>query len=121
MNHLPESSSINKQITYGEYIENCKSLKDKYGGLPIYNAFLMPFNTSDNPFNVTDSYFINVGEATSEWKHNDKTYEKVQGIVVDIRFIMNNYNGSHKSKIIKLANVIDEELEKTNGELPVSS
>lgn len=34
---------------------------------------------------------------------------------------MNNYNGSHKSKIIKLANVIDEELEKTNGELPVSS
>jgi hypothetical protein len=121
MNHLPESSSINKQITYGEYIENCKSLKDKYGGLPIYNAFLMPFNKSDNPFNVTDSYFINVGEATSEWKHNDKTYEKVQGIVVDIRFIMNNYNGSHKSKIIKLANVIDEELEKTNGELPVSS
>lgn len=29
--HLPESSSINKQITYGEYIYNHKKFKDIYG------------------------------------------------------------------------------------------
>ena len=116
--HLPESSSINKQITYGEYIDNRRELKDKYGNLPIYNAFLMPFNKGENPFHITDSYFLNIGEATGEWKNDAKLYEHVQGIVIDIRFLMNNYTGSHKSKIRKLAKVIDEELAKNNGELP---
>lgn len=116
--HLPESSSINKQITYGEYIDNCRELKDKYGDLPIYNAFLIPFNRSENPFNMTDEYFLNIGEATGEWKNNGKLYEHVQGIVIDIRFLMNNYTGSHKSKIRKLAKVIEEELVKNNGTLP---
>lgn len=116
--HLPESSSINKQITYGEYIDNCQALKDKYGELPIYNAFLMPFNRSENPFHVSGDYFLNIGEATGEWKNDAKLYERVQGIVIDIRFLMNNYTGSHKSKIRKLAKVIDEELAKNNGSLP---
>ena len=116
--HLPESSSINKQITYGEYIDNCQALKDKYGDIPIYNAFLMPFNKDDNPFGINGNYFVNIGEATSEWKHDTYLYERVQGIVVDIRYLMNNYYGSHKSKILKLAEVIEEELSKNNGELP---
>lgn len=116
--HLPESSSINKQITYGEYIDNCQALKDKYGDIPIYNAFLMPFNKDDNPFGINGNYFVNIGEATSEWKHDTHLYERVQGIVVDIRYLMNNYYGSHKSKILKLAEVIEKELSKNNGELP---
>lgn len=116
--HLPESSSINKQITYGEYIDNYQSLKDKYGDIPIYNAFLMPFNKDDNPFGINGNYFVNIGEATSEWKHDTHLYERVQGIVIDIRYLMNNYYGSHKSKILKLAKVIEEELSKNSGELP---
>lgn len=116
--HLPESSSINKQITYGEYIDNCQALKDKYGELPIFNAFLMPFNRCKNPFHVFDDYFLNIEEATGEWKNDAKMYEHVQGIVIDIRFLMNNYTGSHRSKIRKLAKVIDEELDKNNGSLP---
>ena len=53
-----------------------------------------------------------------EWKKDAKLYEHVQGVVIDIRFLMNNYTGSHKSKIRKLAKVIDEELAKNNGSLP---
>lgn len=116
--HLPDSSSINKQITYGEYIDKCQELKDKYGELPIYNAFLMPFNRNENPFFVSEDYFLNIGEAISEWKNDTKLYERVQGIVLDIRFLMNNYTGSHKSKIRKLAKAIDEGLAKNKGSLP---
>lgn len=116
--HLPESSSINKQITYGEYIDNCQELKNKYRNLSIYNAFLMPFNKEENPFHVSGDYFLNIGEAIGEWKRCTESYERVQGIVVDIRFLMNNYKGSHKNKIRKLAKVIDEELAKNNGFLP---
>lgn len=39
---LPESASINKQITYGEYIDAQADLKNPDS--VIYNAFLMPFD-----------------------------------------------------------------------------
>ena len=104
--HLPESSSINKQITYGEYIYNHQKFKDKYGDdVPVYN-----------PFHINE-YFANIGEADSDWKYGNHNYERVQGIVVDIRFLMNNYYGSHKSKIIKMAKLIEEALQENAGAL----
>ena len=109
-NHLPESSSINKQITYAEYIETSNELKSKYGNRPIYNAFLMPFNRTNNPFSVSQ-YYLNIGEGISDWKHNDKTYEKVQGIVIDITFLMKTYSGSHSTQIKMLAKEIEKSLE----------
>lgn len=115
--HLPESTSINKQITYGEYIDNCAELKAKYGDT-IYNAFLMPYNKDDNPFHLQGQYFANVGEATSEWKFGHHKYERVQGIVVDIRYLMNNYYGTHSSKIKKMAETIEKALTENGGQLP---
>ncbi|MEG0794014.1 MAG: LlaJI family restriction endonuclease [Lachnospiraceae bacterium] len=116
--HLPESTSINKQITYGEYIYNHKKFKKKYGDdVPVFNAFLMPYNKKDNLFEI-DEYFAQIGEADSDWKYGHHNYEHVQGIVVDIRFLMNNYYGSHKSKIIKMAKLIEEALQENAEPLP---
>lgn len=78
----------------------------------------MPFNKDENPFDTQNQYFLNIGEATSEWKHGHNLYERVQGVVVDIRYLMNNYYGSHKSKIVKMAKIIDEALVDINGVLP---
>lgn len=115
--HLPESTSINKQITYGEYIYNNDKFKKKYGyDVPVYNAFLMPYNKAENPFNIND-YFANIGEADSDWKYGNHNYERVQGIVVDIRFLMNNYYGSHKSKIVKMAELIEKALQENGDSL----
>ena len=44
--HLPNGPDINKQITYGEYIERAKGVPSAN----LYNAFIMPFNREDNPF-----------------------------------------------------------------------
>ena len=42
---LPRSTSINKQITYGEYVATDPKFKDENGHAPpVYNVFLMPFN-----------------------------------------------------------------------------
>lgn len=106
--HLPESTSINKQITYAEYIHTNSKFKGKYGDIPIYNAFVMPFSKVDNPFGSTDQYFLNIGEATSEWKCNQQNYERVKGVVVDISFIMNSYKGSNKLKKEKMAQAIED-------------
>ena len=115
---LPESTSINKQITYGEYIYEQKRLREQYGdNVPVYNAFLMPYNKDDNPFGIND-IFANIGEATSDWKHNNIPYQRVQGIVIDTRYLIYNYRGSQTRKILKMAETIDRALAENGGKLP---
>ncbi|MBQ8902762.1 MAG: LlaJI family restriction endonuclease, partial [Oscillospiraceae bacterium] len=109
--HLPESSSINKQITYGEYIYTQERFKREYGkDVPVYNAFLMPYNSAKNVFGF-DSIYGNIGEARGEWKSGNYDYERVQGIVVDIRYLMYHYTGSHSNKIIQLAEAIEKAIQ----------
>lgn len=104
---LPKSSSINKQITYGEYIAEGEKFKDLHGqNLKVYNAFLMPFNS----FSSSDSSDIKlayVGEATSSWKNNKKDYERVQGILIDVKYLMNINMSQDEQEISKLAAAID--------------
>lgn len=65
--HLPGTTSIQKQITYGEYIER------KFKNNRVYNAFLMPFDKKQACSNYK---FVSVG--TADWKNNtDKEYEFV--------------------------------------------
>lgn len=85
-NDLPNSSSINKQITYGEYIDDiyCKGR----GHRKVFNAFLMPYDKTENPFHLKNT-FQNIGEATEKWKgRDDKNYSRVQGILVDTKDLM---------------------------------
>ena len=46
--HLPDGSSINKQITYGEYLEKNKGIDNE----SLFNAFIMPFNAAKNYFKI---------------------------------------------------------------------
>lgn len=116
--HLPESTSINKQITYGEYIHEHDKFRQQYGDdVPVFNAFLMPYNRMKNKFGV-NGVFESIGEATSDWKHDEHPYQRVQGIVIDTRFLLYNYYGSHTSKVLQLAAMIDESLRANGGTLP---
>ena len=84
--HLPNSADINKQITYGEYIYKNFQVRDD----ELFNAFIFPYNMNDNPFK-SKKIFANIGEAVGDWRNNDKNFERIQGIVVDTRFLMLNY------------------------------
>lgn len=120
---LPNSSDINKQITYGEYIERVKNIpEDK-----LYNAFIMPFNKQNNFFGKIDSKgnyvpdvtdeIANIGEATGDWKNNsNKKYERIQGIVMDTRFLMYNYLCMSEEKKQLLATSIEKV--DTRGDFP---
>lgn len=105
---LPESTSINKQITYGEYVANEEKFKKKHGAnMKVYNAFLMPFDSlkskySDNP------EMIKVGEAVSNWKDNSEEYQKIQGILVDVKTLMNINVRQEMKEIEKLAELIEQ-------------
>ena len=91
---LPESSAINKQITYGEYIANERRFAALHGeNFPVYNAFLMPFNKNNNLFGLTKQCG-RIGEAMGDWKTEGNTYERVQGIVIDVRYLMWHFTGN---------------------------
>lgn len=86
---LPPSSDINKQITYAQFVANNKVPI----GTEVYNAFLMPFNMYNNIFGKKE--ILNVAEAKGDWILTPKVYERVQGIVIDTRYILKNYDGNH--------------------------
>lgn len=105
--HLPESSSINKQITYGEYVATERKFKEMHGdNISVYNAFIMPFNRSDNLFEISDQCG-RIGEATGDWKSSGKTHERVQGIVADVRYLMWHYTGNTEPQIIAMIDAIE--------------
>ena len=119
--HLPEGRSIHKQITYGEYISTNDKFIDGNGNSPmVYNAFLMPYNSRDNNFDLS-GMFENCGESTGEWKGQDNTFEHVQGILVDVNYLMHHYTGNHLRKIIALAESIENALVENGGHLPIKS
>lgn len=100
--HLPDSSSINKQITYGEYIKQRHNTPNEC----LYNAFLMPYNSAKNYFDLNEP-FGNIGEAIGDWKGDTYYYERIQGIVVDTRYLMYHYTGNPRNSIINLAKSIE--------------
>lgn len=100
---LPDTSSINKQITYGEYINNVKKIGDE----SLFNAFIMPYDAKDNLFE-TNEQMVNVSEATGKWRPNMKCYEKIQGIVIDVRTLLLNHAGNHDKEKKILSEKIEE-------------
>lgn len=99
---LPESTSINKQITYGEYIAEQDKFKAMHGtDYKVYNAFLMPYAGSC-------ANIENMGLAVSNWKSNKKTYEQIQGILVDVKYLMKKRVAADEGELMKLAKTIEE-------------
>lgn len=113
--HLPESSSINKQITYGEYIATNESFKIEYGeDLQVYNSFLMPFSKNGIYF-ATDSNYKYIGKATGDWKQTGALYEQVAGILLDVKSIMYNIIKRDKDQITKLSDEIEKHISGNNA------
>ena len=96
---LPGAESINKQMSYAEYVET----KHLGNGNDIYNAFILPYNSETEGLGIKKDFIINV-----DWKNNQKKYEQIYGILLDTRSIM--YHHSHSDEEIRLLADIIENL-----------
>lgn len=104
---LPGSTSINKQITYGEYIAEQEIFKKVKGNnYQVYNAFLMPFAAESS------ESIQWVGFAVSDWKSNNKTYEQVQGILVDVKSLMLSCKFNGQFRLAEIAEMIEQKMEE---------
>lgn len=109
--HLPASYSIQKQITYGEFLDSQKSIKQTKRKQPydnIYNAFIIPFNKRIKD----DEDFKFVGMATAGWKDDTKPYEYVLAILLDTKHIMSSRYRQDFKEIEKLTTLIEESYEE---------
>ena len=56
--------------------------------------------------------YINVAEARGDWIEKPEIFERVQGIVVDTRYILKNYDGNHDFDKKRLSEEIEKVLTK---------
>lgn len=101
---LPNTSSIQKQITYGKHI--AEQLRE----VPVervYNAFIMPFDGRGGA-----SYkFVSVG--TADWEtYTPQTmnYAYVLGILLDTKWLLSEYSRHNSNEIERLADLIETSL-----------
>ncbi len=103
--HLPNTDSIQKQITYGDYIaEQGFAQRDD-----IYNAFLMPFCSS--PEEELPYRFVSVGIA--DWRQygpRTENYNYILGILVDTKYLITTYSRHNAEEIERLSTFIENSL-----------
>mgnify|MGYP001045721970 CR=1 FL=1 len=111
---LPRSTSINKQITYGEYVATDPKFKDENGQAPpVYNVFLMPFN-KNGPVFPSKENMLHIGEARGDWKDSGASYERVQGVLLDMKWMMTRTVKHNKKDISQLAQMVESIIQKTD-------
>lgn len=113
--HLPGTSSIQKQITYGEYID--KSPDFSFDTNNIYNAFIMPY---DKTFMGDEENYKFVSVGTADWKKYDLStpnYHYVIGILLDTRFVIESYSKHNLQEIETLSKIIKESLDNNKDSI----
>lgn len=105
--HLPGTTSINKQITYGEYIAEAEKFMKNGNHPTVYNAFIMPYDAQGKRF-PTKRPIHYIGTAASDWKSGHKTYENVAGVLMDVKYLMGIDGRMEESEILKLAELIEK-------------
>lgn len=89
------------------YLEKAHSIDND----SLFNAFIMPYNMKKNFFGLTEPVGT-IGEAVSDWKTNKLNYERIQGIVIDTRYLMYHYTGNPLKSKVALANCIETVLKR---------
>lgn len=105
--HLPTTDSIQKQITYGDYIaEKEYAPKDK-----IFNAFIMPYSSLGA--DAIPYSFASVGLA--DWRSyvtSPSNYEFVLGILMDTKHLIASYVRHNIDEIERLSQFIEDSLNR---------
>ena len=107
--HIPETTSIQKQITYGEYVKMMKPGVYE----EIYSAFVMPYSKKTNihrdRFNK-DIEFI--GVARAKWIDSQgETNRNIAGILLDTNFLINNWVRKNQDNINEIIEIIEDNIQ----------
>ena len=111
-NDLPETQSIQKQITYGDFVYN------NIGDKNVRNAFILPYNKELKEFkNDEDVLKYNNGDlayfgySRVDWREEFKDYDYVYAYGIDFNYLLRNYKKVDADMINSLCASIEKQLE----------
>ena len=111
-NDLPETQSIQKQITYGDFVYN------NIGDKNVRNAFILPYNKELKEFkNDEDVLKYNNGDlayfgySRVDWREKFKDYDYVYAYGIDFNYLLRNYKKVDADMINSLCASIEKQLE----------
>lgn len=102
---MPETTSIQKQITYGEYVKKVKEgIYDD-----VFSAFVLPYSKNRNAHN--DKFTNNmgfVGIAKAKWIDSDgESNRRIVAILVDTKFLITNWLKKNEDNISGIIEIIE--------------
>jgi hypothetical protein len=108
---LPETTSIQKQITYGDFIKT-------NAGFPIrnvYSAFILPYNKKEGPYK-SDQDLQFIGMASSTWKSDKQSHNTIYAFLIDLkRLVMSWYKHINlemsENLVTQIAEIINDQVQ----------
>ena len=113
-NDLPETQSIQKQITYGDFVYN------NIGDENVRNAFILPYNkelkdfkNDEDVLKYNDGDLAYFGYARVDWREDEKfkDYDHVYAYGIDFNYLLRNYKKVDTDIIDSLCSSIEKQLE----------
>ena len=103
---LPTTTSIQKQITYGDNI--ICNLKKAENIQCVYNAFILPYNKLNNKFGYTaDLEYIGYSEAN--WRNDGLSHTRICAFLIDTKHLISVWaQGNCEEDIEKLIREIEK-------------
>lgn len=97
-NDLPTTTSIQKQITYGDNI--ICNLRERENIQQVYNAFILPYNKENNKFGYNkDLEYIGFSEAN--WRHDKLAHVRICAFLMDTKHLISVWSQGNCSNDIK--------------------
>lgn len=84
---LPETASIQKQITYGDFIKN--NLEDKVK--KIRNAFILPYNKKNNKLGLSNIIEY-IGYSKTDYRKGLEDHEIIHAFLIDLKYVITTFN-----------------------------
>lgn len=105
---MPETTSIQKQITYGEYVMKVK--EGQYDD--VFSAFVLPYSKISNPYaSRFNSNMEFVGMAQASWVDDEGiNSRKVCAILIDMNFLINNWLKKNDDYAEDIIGIIEKQL-----------
>ena len=102
---LPETTSIQKQITYGDYIKNNK-MGDEIQ--KIRNAFILPYNKYDNKLGLNKTLEY-IGYSKTDYRKGAEEHEIIHAFLIDLKYVIETWNKrNHSDDVVSLIKQIED-------------
>lgn len=107
---LPSTTSIQKQITYGDHI--IANLKAADSIDSVRNAFIIPYNKNKNDLGCSGNLEY-IGYSKANWRNDKLSHEKVHAFLIDTKHLISTWSqGNCNEDIEKLVSDIEEHTSK---------